>query len=250
MAFSIYFKSSVCAIFLSGVIFSANSFAQHLDSISNNKSKSNISSGSDSAPGYLSNLSDQVAMQAKDIESLKSQVSALKAKVNSNDALISYLSQEVMQIQAGTKLSTVNYPRSIIVPASNKSDKSKISESVKSQNVLLKKAYDFMANNKPNSAIKSFNDYLKQYPKSPDADDINYLLGELYIQEKKTDLAIQSFKKVSDNSPRESDAKLALGQLYLAAGDAYNSKKIFDEIIKKYPKTNNAQTAKLLLDNM
>lgn len=199
------------------------------------------------AENHVLNLREQVVSQTKEINAIKQDLEQLKSKVSANDALIAYLSEEVMQIQAGKRVSSVGYPSSVKIKSSSSSNKN---ASDSSQSLMLKKSYDLMNSNKYSQAIIAFNDFLKKYPKSQDVDDVNYFLGELYLLDKKTDLAIQSFKKVSVKSNRAPDALVALGQLYLQNGDAYNAKKILDQVTKQYPNTDSAQRAKLLLSNM
>ena len=67
--------------------------------------------------GYLSNLSDQVSLQGKDLKTLKSQVAAIQKKIDQNSRLISYLNSQLLQVQVGSKLSITEKPTPASVEA-------------------------------------------------------------------------------------------------------------------------------------
>ena len=229
------------------LVFSSITVCSHSLSLSDN-SGGGVSSELTNDEKGVSGLSNKLALQEKELIEMKKSLESLKNRVVSNDALISYLSEEVMQIQAGHKISRAEYPDSVNeVHVDSKANKSNVKLS---QGLMLKKAYDLMNQNKYSQAIDAFNAFLKNNPDSKDSDDVYYFLGELYVFEKKSSLAIHSFQKVGKSSSRAADALVALGQLYLQNGDAYNAKKTLDKVIKQYPNTDSSQRARLLLSNM
>lgn len=107
----------------------------------------------------------------------------------------------------------------------------------------VKQNYDF--------AIKGFQNYLKECPRTALADNAQYWIGECYYLEKKYELAQKAFKKMIDNYPSSEQmapAKLKMGKSMYNQRLKTKAKSVFEDIVKKYPGTEEAQEASQMLE--
>ena len=96
------------------------------------------------------------------------------------------------------------------------------------------------------AARDGFQDMLKRYPQSNNADNAQFWIGEIYYQEKWFEKAIVEYQKVIENYPKGNKVKSALlkqGYSFLNIGDKSNARIILKELIKKYPDSSEAQIA-------
>ncbi len=106
-----------------------------------------------------------------------------------------------------------------------------------------KKAYD---KGDFNTARKGFKNFIKQYPKSKNADNAQFWIGETYYREKWYEKAILEYQKVIETYPKGNKVKASLlkqGFAFSNLGDKANARLILSELIKKYPKSNEAKIA-------
>ena len=134
------------------------------------------------------------------------------------------------------------------------------------------------------AAQTTVNEVMTKYPRSSAADLAAGLLGRLYLREGKYDKAIEAFQKASgrvgqdpmtssiiqsglayahegrkeyqkaldifstlakdDQSPVQEDAALSLGRIYASMKDAKNSRKAYEDFLKKFPASPYAQEAR------
>ncbi len=97
------------------------------------------------------------------------------------------------------------------------------------------------------SARSKFQELIERHPKSERADNAQFWIGEIYYREKWYEKAILEYQKVIENYPNGNKVPAALlkqGFAFLNLGDKANSRLILQELIKKYPKTNEAKIAK------
>jgi tol-pal system protein YbgF len=97
------------------------------------------------------------------------------------------------------------------------------------------------------TAKKRFQELIDRYPKSENADNAQFWIGEIYYREKWNEKAILEYQKVIENYPKGNKVPAALLKQGLAfdnIGDNANSRLILEELIKKYPKSNEAKIAR------
>jgi tol-pal system protein YbgF len=103
------------------------------------------------------------------------------------------------------------------------------------------------------AARGKFKELIERYPKSERADNAQFWIGEIYYREKWYEKAILEYQKVIENYPEGNKVPASLlkqGFAFLNLGDNANSRLILQELIKKYPKTNEANIAKDKLKNL
>jgi tol-pal system protein YbgF len=96
------------------------------------------------------------------------------------------------------------------------------------------------------AARKGFEDLIKRFPKSDNADNAQFWIGEIYYREKWYEKAILEYQKVIENYPKGNKLPASLlkqGFAFLKLGDKANSRLILQELVRKYPKTNEAKIA-------
>ncbi|MCK4728859.1 MAG: tol-pal system protein YbgF [Desulfobacterales bacterium] len=97
------------------------------------------------------------------------------------------------------------------------------------------------------AARELFQSFLKQYPKSKNADNAQFWIGEIYYREKWYEKAILEYQKVIETYPKGNKTHSALlkqGYAFLNLGDKDNARLILKELIRKYPDSNEAKIAK------
>jgi tol-pal system protein YbgF len=97
------------------------------------------------------------------------------------------------------------------------------------------------------TAKKRFQEVIARFPKSENADNAQFWIGEIYYREKWYEKAILEYQKVIENYPSGNKVPAALlkqGLAFLNIGDKPNSRHILEDLIKKYPKTNEAKIAR------
>ena len=113
-----------------------------------------------------------------------------------------------------------------------------------------KKAFD-QGNMK--AARKDFEKMIATYPKSQQADNAQFWIGETYYKEKWYEKAILEYQKVIENYPtgnKVSAALLKQGLSFLNIGETNNARLLLKEVVEKYPGTSEADIAKKKLESL
>jgi tol-pal system protein YbgF len=95
-------------------------------------------------------------------------------------------------------------------------------------------------------ARQGFLQMLKTYPKSENADNAQFWIGETYFNEKWYEKAILEYQTVLEKFPKGNKAPAAMlkqGYAFIQLNDKANARLILKEIEKKYPKSNEAKIA-------
>ena len=97
------------------------------------------------------------------------------------------------------------------------------------------------------TAKKYFQEVIDRYPKSENADNAQFWIGEIYYREKWYEKAILEYQKVIEKYPDGNKVPAALlkqGVAFQNIGDKPNSRHILEDLVKKYPKSNEAKIAR------
>jgi tol-pal system protein YbgF len=93
---------------------------------------------------------------------------------------------------------------------------------------------------------QGFQQLLKTYPKSENADNAQFWIGETYFSEKFYEKAILEYQVVVEKYPKGNKAPAAMlkqGYSFIQLNDKANARLILKEVGKKYPKSNEAKIA-------
>ena len=96
------------------------------------------------------------------------------------------------------------------------------------------------------AARRGFQEFIKRYPKSRNADNAQFWIGEIYYREKWYEKAILEYQNVIEKYPQGNKVPAALlkqGLAFSSIGDKANAKLILEELNRKYPKSNEAKVA-------
>jgi tol-pal system protein YbgF len=95
-------------------------------------------------------------------------------------------------------------------------------------------------------AVVNFKQYLKQAPKSPQAGNAQYLIGESLYAQKQYEAAIVAFDEVvqkHSQDPKVAAAMLKQGYAFAELKDTRNARFFLQQVQKKYPNSPEAQQA-------
>ena len=95
-------------------------------------------------------------------------------------------------------------------------------------------------------ARQGFQQFLKTYPKSENADNAQFWIGETYFSEKFYEKAILEYQVVIEKFPKGNKAPAAMlkqGYAFIQLNDKANARLVMKELGKKYPKSNEAKIA-------
>lgn len=95
-------------------------------------------------------------------------------------------------------------------------------------------------------ARQGFQQLLKKYPKSENADNAQFWIGETYFNEKFYEKAILEYQVVVEKFPKGNKAPAAMlkqGYAFIQLNDKANARLVLKEVGKRYPKSNEAKIA-------
>jgi len=102
-------------------------------------------------------------------------------------------------------------------------------------------------------AREEFVKFLKQHPKTAYSDNAQFWVGETWYVEEKYERAIVEYEKVVKDYPSGDKVPYALlkqGMAFQKLGDKASARIVYNQIIKKYPNTNQARVAKAKLTEL
>ncbi|MCF8028857.1 MAG: tol-pal system protein YbgF [Desulfobacteraceae bacterium] len=113
-----------------------------------------------------------------------------------------------------------------------------------------KQAYD---NGDFQSALQGFELFLEKFSDSDNADNARFWIGEIYFAEQWYERAILEYEKVIKNYPdgnKVAGAYLKQGFAFEKIGENANARLILNELLGKFPDSNEAKIAKKKLANL
>ncbi len=96
-------------------------------------------------------------------------------------------------------------------------------------------------------AINGFQTYLDKFPKSKNADNAQFWIGEIFYKEKWYEKAILEYQKVIIKYPKGNKvpaAYLKQGLSFHNLGEKANARLVLNELVRKFPKSSEAGIAK------
>ncbi len=140
-------------------------------------------------------------------------------------------------------------PRVAALPPTNTTSRPPATPSPAEVNVadqLYKRALKDYQEKNYEAAVVNFKQYLKQAPKSPQAGNAQYLIGESLYAQKQYEAAIVAFDEVvqkHSQDPKVAAAMLKQGYAFAELKDARNARFFLQQVQKKYPNSSEAQQA-------
>jgi tol-pal system protein YbgF len=192
--------------------------------------------------GKIEELQYALKQQQKAIEGIETNnqniSNQLKEIADNNETRIARI-ENYLNLESAAK-------STVVVPVATPGSQPKGSQA-SSELELYKQAKQAFDQGDADTARKRFQELIKRYPKSENADNAQFWIGEIYYREKWYEKAILEYQKVIENYPKGNKIPAALlkqGMAFLNLGDKANSKLILEELVKKYPKSNEAKIAR------
>ncbi len=116
-----------------------------------------------------------------------------------------------------------------------------------SENEIYKLAKQAFDQGDFETAREGFQKLIKQHPKSKNADNAQFWIGEIYYREKWYEKAIIEYQNVIEKHPKGNKVPAALlkqGFAFYNLRDKANARLILTELLKKYPKSNESKIAR------
>jgi tol-pal system protein YbgF len=178
------------------------------------------------------------------IQAFEKSSEAIDKTTNSNKDRIAHLEQYL------NFESTASGQKSM--PDSGKTSEKQVKNQLSEDGIYqsAKQAYD---QGDFEAAREGFNKLITQYPTSKNADNAQFWIGEIYYHEKWYEKAILEYQKVIEIYPKGNKVQASLlkqGFAFLNLGDKSNARLILSELIKKYPKSNEAKIAQRKLKGL
>lgn len=121
------------------------------------------------------------------------------------------------------------------------------------EDALYRRAKQSFDQGDSDAARSDFENFIARYPKSKNADNAQFWIGEIYYRDKWYEKAILEYQKVIENYPDGNKVPASLlkqGLAFNNIGDKANARLILEELIRKYPKTTEAEIASKKLQSM
>ena len=113
---------------------------------------------------------------------------------------------------------------------------------------LAKQAFD---RSDFDAALNGFQELIKRFPNSDNADNAQFWIGEIHYRNKWYEKAILEYQKVIEKYPRGNKVPASLlkqGLSFVNLKDKANARLILQELVKKYPESNEAKIARQKLE--
>lgn len=115
---------------------------------------------------------------------------------------------------------------------------------------IAKNAYD---REDYETARQGFEAFIKQFPKSKEADNARFWIGESYFKERWYQKAILEYQEVIEKYPKGNKAPSAYlkqGLAFEQLGEQTNARLVFQELIRQFPNSGEANVAKQKLSQL
>lgn len=188
----------------------------------------------------------------------KRQLGAVEKKEKNRSSRLDHLAEDIQQLKKRSNLLEKYLNLEHSASAANMLKNSSDANDSKSLNKLTEKQLYLSAKKTFDSAdfakaLTIFEKFLKKYPKSKNADNAQFWIGEIYYHDKWYEKAILEYQKVIEKYPKGNKVPAALlkqGLAFFRLGDKANTRLILKELVKKFPRTNEAKIARKKLKDL
>ncbi len=216
-------------------------------------------------------IRQQAAGARAGVENLKEQIRLLSGKFEENKHMIQRrmkyfeasfrnLESRMARIEKTLNIKTTRIDQieaylDIEPKTANTAPKTKpkaISKKVLSEDEIYTAAIKFIDQENYEAARKKLKAFLKRHPQSNRADNAQFWIAETYFREKWYEKALIEYQNVIERYSKGNKVPAAYLKQALAfekIGDKANARLVLKELIKKYPKVNEAKIARQKLNN-
>jgi tol-pal system protein YbgF len=191
------------------------------------------------------NLNRQTQVDAESVKVKEDKIDRLAKTAKSNDDRI-YRIEQYLNFEPSNQIppteKPVEKPTAKIAPEPTGQVKQELPE-----DEIYRKAKQAFDQGDSDAARIKFQELIQRFPASERADNAQFWIGEIYYREKWYEKAILEYQKVIEKYPKGNKVPASLlkqGFAFSNLGDKSNSRLILEELIKKYPQSNEAKIAK------
>jgi tol-pal system protein YbgF len=185
------------------------------------------------------------------LEQLRQENKILRANIEEDRALLNKIANELEALKKDYEAKTSTLPKekaegTAIASGPSASSTAPKEEPKEDMEGTYQKAYSTFKSGDYTGAVKSFEAFISQYPKSEYADNARYWIGECYYHLGDYERAILEYEQVVKQYPKGDKVPAALlkeGFAFLELGDRINAKLLFQKVVKQYPQSPQAETA-------
>jgi tol-pal system protein YbgF len=186
--------------------------------------------------GRLEEMEHSLKQQQRNAEQLEKK---REEKLDRLAELTDKHSERIIRMEQYLNLESTKKPVAVVAPGTPATQPSSEDEIYRS----AKQAFD---QGDSEAARKDFQEFIRRYPKSKNADNAQFWIGEIYYREKWYEKAILEYQNVIEKYPQGNKVPAALlkqGLAFSNIGDNANAKLILEELSRKYPESNEAKVA-------
>ena len=187
-------------------------------------------------------MTDLQILQGK-LEENNFRVKELAQKLDDKTFRIAELTSRFEQLENKVK----SLPTGTVAEASAPEKEKKPEPKAPEPSVAYKQAKDDYDKTNFDLAIAGFQNYLKLFPDSSQADSAQYWIGECYYSKKEYEKSIEEFTRLLKNHPQSDKApgaRLKIGYSYLNEKNNAKAKENLQKVVKDYPTSREAELAK------
>lgn len=183
----------------------------------------------------VDNLKNDLARAEEQIEKNSKSLAFHSTRLSRLETYMGLESEDKLKAQAETR-----YP-----------EKKELQELTEEE--LYSVAKQMFDNGDYDAAIEGFQTFLNKYPKTDNADNARFWIGEIYFNENWYEKAILEYEKVINQFPdgnKVPAAYLKQGLAFYKLGEEANARLILKELIQKFPEGNEAKIARQKIAEM
>jgi tol-pal system protein YbgF len=202
-------------------------------------------------------LNEQVARIAGELTELQNAVAKLIATSRQQDDQLTYLRRRVEELESPNRGRQPAAPSGFApsapgAPAPPGSPPLLGSATTTPASDLYRQGVEQLRAKAPDAAILTFYDLIATYPESPLRESAQYLVADVYYQQKDWRGALAEFEALVAAVPRGEkvpDALLKIGLCQKALGDSARAKRTWERVVREHPSSAAGRQARALLRN-
>lgn len=198
---------------------------------------------------------DQLGLLQK-LDAQQKEIQVLRGELEVQTHQLSELQKQIKQYYAdldqrlqGLKASPVQSTSAAVSSKQAKADTPMAAQD--QEKADYQQAYGYVKANQPDSAIRAFQNFLRQYPNNQYTPNAHYWLGEMYLVQKQWLKADQQFTTVIDRfstHPKAADAMLKQAYLLQKQDKRAAAQALLKQLVQTYPESNAAKLAQTRLE--
>jgi tol-pal system protein YbgF len=193
---------------------------------------------------------------ATEMELIRAQIKSIEDQVKDTKEKLLAIENQVRQMKEPPEKQSEETEKKLEEPEKESQQQEKQSAKPAAptdKTAKYKAAYNAFKAKKYKEARQMFEAFLKEYPNDGLSDNAQFWIAETYYREKDYEGAILAYElllKKYPNSPKIPSGLLKQGLSFIEIGDNKTGKIILEQLIGRYPDSNEAKTAKKTIEDI